>query len=768
MGFLQLINSSTRNENVLDLLFTNDEQLISDCDIIPPFSSSDHDSIQFNIVSNHTDLPAASENEMGKFVWAKADWTSLFTYCTSIDWNFAFVNCTTADECWTVFTNILNAGINCTVPIVKCSNAKRKCHGKAVDRLISCKKALWKKRRENPTPYNIDLYKQICSDINNALEYERSIREFNVICSGNLGSFYRHVHNRISHRSSIAPIRDSSGVLLVSDTDKAESLCEYFSEVGVTDDGISPTCHDYNDQLLGSDDISALNIVYYDFYSVFKDLCVIKTGAAGPDNLPPILFKNLKQALAQPLSMLFNLIHQFGEVPTLWKTAIVVPIFKKGSPSLASNYRPISLTSSCCKLFETSIKSSLLHFASVKGLISSSQHGFLAKRSTCTNLLEALNVWTEALDSFKDTLVIFIDFAKAFDSVSIPKLICKLVSIGVGGNLLSCIKSMLTGRSQKVRVGNALSLSRPVRSGVPQGSVIGPILFILFINDIMFSLPPSARSKLFADDLKSFIALSGDHCITNFSLLLDAITKWSLNWQLPLSVNKCGWMLISNRIRNRDLSFNLAGHALSELNEVKDLGVMYTSQLSFSPHISCIVSKAKQRCFLLRKSFTNSNCRALILAYKTYVIPILDYCSPAWSPSLIADILKIESVQRSFTRSLRSCLDLSYKQRLAMCGLMTLERRRLLADLILLYRIINKLTDIDLGSSLTISSNLSTRGHSFKIVYTGARINSRLHFFTIRTTKIWNSLPETVVCAKSVDSFRNSIRLIDFSKFLIL
>src|SRR6478609_9443201 len=107
-------------------------------------------------------------------------------------------------------------------------------------------------------------------------------------------------------------------------------------------------------------------MLYYDFYSVLKDLCLIKTGAAGPDNLPPLLFKNLKQALAQPLAMLFNLILQFGEVPSLWKTAIVVPVFKKGSPSLASNYRPISLTSSSCKLFETSIKSLLVHFASVK------------------------------------------------------------------------------------------------------------------------------------------------------------------------------------------------------------------------------------------------------------------------------------------------------------------------------------------------------------------------------------------------------------------
>ena len=263
--------------------------------------------------------------------------------------------------------------------------------------------------------------------------------------------------------------------------------------------------------------------------------------------------------------------------------------------------------------------------------------------TTCSNLLENFNDWTETLNSQRDSLVVFIDFAKAFDLVSIPKLLSKLVSVGVSGMLLSCIKSMLTDRSQRVRVRETLSVSRPVRSGVPQGSVIGPIFVLLFINDIIFSLPPAARSKLFADDIKSYMILSGDLCTTNFSLLLDSIVNWSAKWQLPLSVNKCGWMLISNRIYDRELKFNLAGHPLTKLTEVKDLGVLYTSDLSFTPHILSIVSKAKQRSFLIRKSFTNSCCTALILAFKTYVLPLLDYCSPIWSPYQVLDILKIES-----------------------------------------------------------------------------------------------------------------------------
>jgi len=549
MGLVQLVNSNTRNENILDLLFTNNEQIVIDYKIVPPFCTSDHDSMQYNLVGHTNKYQASVQSaENIKYVWSKADWLSLLNYCANIDWNSVFIHCTTANDCWICFTDILHVGIAHTVPFVCCNTSKRKYHSKAVDRLISRKRTVWRKKRDNPTPDNVNLYNQICKDVKIALDNERSIREMRVINSGNLGSFYRHVNSRLSHRSSIPPLRNSNGELSVSDVDKAETLSEYFSGVGVIDNDITPSLDDIETHSSNSNDVASLNFVYFDFYSVLKNLCQMKPGAAGPDGLPPMLFKNLSQVLASPLSILFNIILQFGEVPSLWKTASVVPIFKKGDTSVASNYRPVSLTSSCCKLFEATVKTNLLQFFLSRNLISSSQHGFLAKRSTSSNLLEALNDWTSALNSYQDSLVVFVDFAKAFDSVSVTKLLCKLSTIGVGGILLSWIKSFLMDISQRVKIGDVLSVSRQVRSGVPQGSVIGPVLFILFVNDIIYSLPPVARSKLFADDVKSYITVSGNTCITNFSLILEAISCWAAKWQLPLSVSKCGWMLISNRI----------------------------------------------------------------------------------------------------------------------------------------------------------------------------------------------------------------------------
>ena len=309
-----------------------------------------------------------------------------------------------------------------------------------------------------------------------------------------------------------------------------------------------------------------------------------------------------------------------ASIPPQWNHTHVISIHKKGPPSVVANYRPITLTNSCCKIFEGMLNHKLLLYLNTNKLISSSQHGFLHKHSTCSNLLESADDWTSCLDRGIDTLILYVDFAKAFDSVSVPKLILKLKSIGITGNFLKIVSSLLNNRSQKVKVGNILSRSRPVVSGVPQGSVLGPILFLLFINDLSSSLPSDSISKLFADDVKSYIQINTDMSHIVFSNLINAIELWSNKWQLPLAVSKCTWMLLSNRIEiNRpSYSFIMAGLELDGTDEIKDLGVIFNSKLGFDGHIDNMVARAKQRLFLLKKSFVSKDSSVLIFAFKTY------------------------------------------------------------------------------------------------------------------------------------------------------
>ena len=323
---------------------------------------------------------------------------------------------------------------------------------------------------------------------------------------------------------------------------------------------------------------------------------------------------------------------RLGEVPSEWKTANVTPIFKKGSPLSPLNYRPISLTCVCSKLFETGMKMVLVNYIHKNGLVSTTQHGFLEARSTTSNLLQSLHDWTSNLNNKQDTIIAYIDFAKAFDRVSIPKLLHKLSHIGITGNLFSCVRSLLTDRRQRVKINNSFSEYKDVTSGVPQGSVLGPVLFILFINDLIDVLPHQISAKLFADDLKAYMPLVDSNSLINFQSALDALSLWCETWQLPISVEKSCLMVISNkRVKFDYPPFMLSDHALQKLDEIKDLGVIMDNRLNFSSQITAVISKAKQRLYLLRKCFVACTVDKQIHGFKVYILPILDYCSPVWT-----------------------------------------------------------------------------------------------------------------------------------------
>jgi len=312
------------------------------------------------------------------------------------------------------------------------------------------------------------------------------------------------------------------------------------------------------------------------------------------------------------LAHIFSLSLISGIVPQMWRTAVVVPIYKKGPADRAVNYRPVSLTSVACRVMEKIVSSSMISFLRANNLISSEQHGFLSRRSTVTQLLETVFDWYSAINDKKCVDVLMIDFLKAFDSCSHPKFLAKLSKYGIDGCLLIWIQNYLSDRTQSVQVGLCRSRVCPVVSGVPQGSVLGPLLFLLYINDLSSTLS-YVSCKLYADDAKLYSSFDRSDEIFPLDTALIDLLKWSNIWQLPIAVSKCNVLHIG--YSNPRNFYALGARLLEPVDVIRDLGVQLSSNLSFSAHCSLSALRASRVAHMLLRAFKGRFPLTLVRAF---------------------------------------------------------------------------------------------------------------------------------------------------------
>ena len=435
-----------------------------------------------------------------------------------------------------------------------------------------------------------------------------------------------------------------------------------------------------------------------------------------PEGYSPYLIKQIISALADPLSLLFNSFFSVEDIPSSWRKAIITPIYKKGPSSDPANYRPVSLTSVFGKLMERVVASEMLHYLLKNRVLSADQHGFLSKRSTLTNLLESVNDWSISIENKFHNQVAYIDFSRAFDSVSHPKLLHKLKSYGFGGSLLHWIRSFLSNRIHCTRVGNAYSSFKHIRSGVVQGSCLGPLLFLIFINDITDNLRSPFKCKMYADDVKLYTETKSISDVLCFPSILNDVYSWSVNLQLLISSKKCNIVGIGKpTVSSSSCQYYLGDEHIIMSANMSDLGVLIDSSLCFSDHISNITGKAHQRACLILRCFTSKDRSMLVKAFITYVRPLLEYNSPIWSPASIRDILRIEGVQRKFTKRIPGMSELTYYSRLKMLNLESLELRRIRADLILVYKIVFGLLCVTSDPFFIPRAQSQLRGHPYTL-----------------------------------------------------
>lgn len=737
----QLIDFPTRfrvnnTPSLIDLLLTTDEKLITGIESRSPVGKSDHVIIVATLQVSVTTSQTKSQPHLN--YW-KADYAAIREHLRNTELD---QRATKYDSMMDVFQDLQKY-----VPSKAQKTKGRKPWViKSHKTLINKKRRLWHRYRDTGSRGDYELYREASNHVTGVLRDARKRYEETLIDRGPR-EFYRYINSTLNSRIQSFALYDAAGDV----TTKPETVCEifadYFESTFVKEDlGSMPSCPPDTRSIVSIEDVT------FTSEGVLKALSNQKQHSSpGPDGIPAVFLVRSAPAVETVLTAVFEESFEQGKLPDAWKSSIIVPIHKKGDKLSPSNYRPISLTSIACKCMERIIARELTEFITEHHRFSFlSQHGFLPRRSVVSNLLSCLEAWTQAQDEGYPIDVVYVDFAKAFDTVPLRRLLLKLEHMGVRGRLLVWLQDYLTNRKFQVRIDGCLSEKRVVTSGVPQGSVLGPLLFLIYVSDLPSGMV--CRTSLFADDTKLF----GDPSIQHGQITEDLaeLESWTNRWLIKLNADKCSILHIG--FNNPKLTYYVNEHELGSVEQQTDLGVTISGDLKWGAHIVRIVKRANSTTYLINRAFSGMSERMCRKVYVTYVRPLLEHAVVVWSPYFQKDIDLLERVQRRFTKLTPALRGRPYSERLEVLKLPTLYDRRRRGDLIETYKILHGhySSDIDFFQR---NMNPQLRGHSLKLVPVKWSRLSRKNILYNRVVNDWNNLTEEIVSAPSINNFKNRL-----------
>ena len=568
----------------------------------------------------------------------------------------------------------------------------------------------------------------------------------------NKRAFTSYVRSKTKSRVAVGPLKED-GKVISSDRGMAGILNNFFSSVFTIEDTTSMP------EIDSMEAKSVLTQVKFTPKKVEKKIDNLKNSSApGPDNITVNTLKSLKLELATPLSMIMQKSMDTGQVPSDWKVANVTPIYKKGSKAEAGNYRPVSLTSICCKMMESIIRDDVVEHLTQNRLIHSSQHGFIKNKSCLTNLLEFLETVTEEFDEGRPMDLIYLDFSKAFDIVPTCRLLSKLQAHRIEGNVLNWMKGWLTGRRQRVVLNGEKSDWADVTSGVPQGSVLGPVAFVIFINDLDQGADLIKSVLKFADDTKLAHTVLDEGDRDELQTTLNNLCDWSDKWCMRFNTGKCKVLHVGKK--NKEFDYTMKGTKLGKVSEEKDIGVVVHSSLKPSRQCAAAFRAASAVLYQVSSTFHYRDRHTFLQLYKTYVRPHLEFASSSWCPWTTQDIELIEKVQIKAVEMISGLQGQNYAEKLKELGIQSLEARRLRYDLIETYKTVHGLNKMDKNNFFEFvseSGRVNTRlaGDSLNLVTQRANTEVRKNFWSLRVVGPWNRLPAAIKRAKNAETFKS-------------
>lgn len=759
----QLIDFPTRINNILDLVLTNSPDKVMNIQGFHDTLSTDHLLISFELNLKINKKPKVKR---AVFNFKKANWTGLKEVLVNTPFDTCFVT-EDIDASLSNWCDLFLSIVHNHIP--KCSSRNVYDHpwiDEELLALIKKKNTQRKKLLRTKHPAVLEKFKLLRRQTKKLIskkkrDHANKLRESMFENPKRFWSFLKS-----STKTNQTPNFIRNGQSFTTDSrNKANLFNKFFHSVFSPGDVDPPSMLSTLTES-PCNQLSDIELTISEVAAVLRNLDPNK--ACGPDGIPSRLLSAVADEIAPSLCKLFNMSLSLGMVPVKWKFANITPVFKKDDPTITSNYRPISLLCVISKVLERCVFNHCYHHLSP--FFYQLQHGFLKGKSTTTQLLEVYHDILDSVASGNEVDVIYLDLSKAFDKVPHNLLLLKLKRHGINGSLLSWFGSYLTDRQQRVALDGTFSDWLPVTSGVPQGSILGPLLFILYANDVPNYIQYNSKIALFADDSKLFRPILNPTSSYNLQSDLKYLHSWSLDWGMEFNKSKCKVISISRKkTSTREASYTMDGQPLECVPYITDLGVTVSNDLSWSSHIEGAVAKANKTLGLVKrvcKDLPDQKVRKLL--YCALVRPKLEYASSLWSPYTVKHRSLIENVQRRATKFILNYPpDVKYAERLIKTNLLPLEFRREITDLILLFKSRAGLISTDVNDFLcTFKPGYRSRNYdvnNYNILIKHKQDYFRKSFF-IRSAELWNSLPSYLKVYHSLPEFKSTLTKLYFKK----